>query len=149
MLRNVSRNLCGSGWVQSILIDTGPLVALFSRRDKHHARMVKFLADFEGVLLTTWPVVTEVCHLISRENRNRFMRWAAGGGIVVRDLGENAAIQALALMEKYGDLPMDVADASLLILSEQAGLTDIATLDIADFSVYRLSGGRSFNLLPA
>ena len=134
--------------MQTILVDSGPLVALFSSRDKHHARVAAFLVGFAGVMLTTWPVVTEVCHLISRENRVKFLQWAATGGIMVRDMGDDAVGAMLPLMQKYDDLPMDVADASLLLLAQQTGILDVLTIDVADFSVYRLPGGRQFNIFP-
>ena len=134
--------------MQTILVDSGPLVALFSRRDKHHARVAAFLAGFAGVMLTTWPVVTEVCHLISRENRIKFLQWAAAGGIMVRDMGDDAVSAMLPFMQKYDDLPMDVADASLLLLGQQTGILDVLTIDVADFSVYRLPGGRKFTIFP-
>ena len=134
--------------MQTILVDSGPLVALFSSRDMHHARVAAFLAGYAGAMLTTWPVVTEVCHLISRENRVKFLQWAAVGGIMVRDMGDDAVDAMLPFVQKYDDLPMDVADASLLLLAQQTGILDVLTIDVADFSIYRLPGGRQFNIFP-
>jgi predicted nucleic acid-binding protein len=53
-------------------------------------------------------------------------------------------------MRQYGDLPMDLADASLLWVAQEHGLRRIATLDRCDFGIYRLPGGESLeNLLDA
>jgi hypothetical protein len=52
------------------------------------------------------------------------------------------------LMEKYGDLPMDMADAALVHVAEREGLQRILTLDQRDFSVYRLARRGAFKLLP-
>ncbi|VAW27281.1 PIN domain protein, partial [hydrothermal vent metagenome] len=46
------------------LIDAGPLIALFDRSDKYHLKAVRYIKELEGQLLTTWPVITEVCHLL-------------------------------------------------------------------------------------
>jgi predicted nucleic acid-binding protein len=130
--------------VQSIVVDAGPLVALFKRRDRDHARVSRFLRMSQCALLTTWPVMTEAWHLIGEAARLPFMRWAVGGGIAVLELGPDDGSAMLALLEKYRDRPMDLADASLVVLAERLGITEILTIDRADFDVYRLSGNRRF-----
>lgn len=130
------------------LVDTGPLVAWLDKGDGDHARCTAFFADYQGQLVTTWPVLTEVCHLLPRYVVGRFMRWVAAGGVAVREMAPTAADDIAALMEKYDDLPMDLADASLVLLAEQAGIIEIITLDETDFGIYRLPGGqRLANLL--
>lgn len=131
------------------LIDAGPLIAAGSRRDQHHALSAKFIDDFQGVLLTTWPVLTEACHLMPHPASVRFMKWVSRGGIAVHDIPQDALSEISGLMEKYSDLPMDLADASLAWLAERTGIRDIATFDERDFSVYRLAGGKRFNNLLA
>ena len=109
--------------MRKVLADTGPLVALLNRTDSHHQRARVFFGRFKGVLYTTWPVLTETCHLLPRHLRTGFMRWVAGGGIAVQDsTAEQAAIIA-ALMERYADRPMDLADASLICLADKLGIT--------------------------
>lgn len=131
------------------LVDTGPLVAWLDKGDGDHVRCTAFFTDYQGQLVTTWPVLTEVCHLLPRHIVGRFMRWVAAGGVAVREMSPTAADDIAALMEKYGDLPMDLADASLVWLAEQSGLTQIITLDETDFGIYRLPGGKRLTNLLA
>jgi hypothetical protein len=131
------------------LADTGPLVASFDRGDPEHQRARRFLSGFEGNLITTWPVLTEVCHLLPRHVVERFMTWAGAGGLVVYEMPPDTLHDLHALMQKYANLPMDLADASLVWLAGAVGLFDIVTLDDRDFTVYRTAAGKPFrNLLP-
>ena len=134
--------------VSRLLVDTGPLVAWLDRRDQDHARVTAFLTEFRGRLSTTWPVLTEVCHLIPSHLVPRFLRWAAVA-VEVHDLPATALADIAARIEKYRDLPMDLADASLVWLGERIGVTDILTLDERDFGVYRLAGGQRFRSVLA
>ncbi len=130
------------------LVDTGPLVAWLDKGDGDHARCVAFFADYQGQLITTWPVLTEVCHLLPRHVVARFMRWVAAGGVAVRELLPTAADDIAGLIEKYDDLPMDLADASLVWLAGELGISEVITLDETDFGICRLPGGqRLTNLL--
>ena len=78
------------------------------------------------------------------KSRLNFFQWVAGGGLRVIDLRTEDLRAIQALLEKYRDRPMDLADASLVILAERRGLDQVLTLDRRDFDVYRLSGGRKF-----
>lgn len=132
------------------LADTGPLVASFDRGDPEHRRARRFLSGFKGNLITTWPVLTEVCHLLPRHVVERFMTWAGGGGLVVYEMPPDTLRDLHVLMQKYADLPMDLADASLVWLAGAIGLLDIVTLDDRDFTAYRTAAGKPFrNLLPS
>ena len=130
--------------MQSIVVDSGPLVALFKRRDRDHLRVSRFLRENRCALLTTWPVLTEAWHLIAEPVRLTFMRWVVAGGVAVLELAPENGSSMLALLEKYRDRPMDLADASLVMLAERLGISDILTIDRADFDIYRLPGNRRF-----
>jgi predicted nucleic acid-binding protein len=131
------------------LVDTGPLVALFRRSDRNYRRARRLIDAFPGNLITTWPVVTEICHLLPPHAIDRFMAWASAGGVVLYELPPDALPDLKELMRKYADLPMDLADASLVWLADQIDLLDVVTLDNRDFAIYRTTTGRSFrNLLP-
>lgn len=121
------------------LADTGPLVALFDKHDNHHDTVKAFLQTYRGTLFTTWPVITEVSHLLSYsvERQIAFLSWTQRGGLRVENLATGSIETILALTEKYRDHPMDLADASLVALAIQTGIRNILSLD-SDFRIYRL-----------
>jgi predicted nucleic acid-binding protein len=135
--------------VQSGIVDAGPIVAWFNRKDSHRARVKPFLDQWRGNLLTTWPVLAEACALLPEHLRVPMVRWVEGGGVSVFELPPDAAGALADLMTKYGDHPMDLADASVVWLAGQIGLTDVVTIDDRDFLTYRTASGKAFrNLLP-
>jgi len=136
-----------------IITDSGFWIALGSRRDHHHARAVQAAQHWspEG-FITTWPVLTEVTHVlthrVSVEQANRFVRDIARGAAVVADLPESALHRIDHLMTRYADLPMDLADASLVVLAEELDDGRILSTDQRDFAGYRWKNRRPFrNLL--
>jgi predicted nucleic acid-binding protein len=133
--------------VRSILVDAGPLIAMLDRSDKNHRQIKRFLEEFQGRMLTTWPVLAEACHFLPERTQIRFLRWVAAGGLGMVELHETALSEIADWKEKYRDLPMDLADASLLWVAEQTGIMDILTIDLRDFSAYRLPNGKA--LVPA
>ena len=130
------------------LVDAGPLIALFDPSDKLHEATEAFFRGFVGRMHTTWPVVTEVCHFLSVPQQRVFIAWLRRGGAQLADI-DTAALDALdALIAKYADRPMDIADASLVWLGAKLKIADIVTIDQRDFSVYRAANGKPFrNLL--
>ena len=133
--------------MQSILVDAGPLIALADHADIYHRPVKSYLNKFNGRMLTTWPVLAEVCHFLPEPVQIDFLRWANGGGISVVEMHETALSSLADWKEKYRDLPMDLADASLIWVAQQTGVLDILTIDRKDFSVYRMPGGKSLNLV--
>ena len=100
-------------------------------------------------MLTTWPVLTEVCHLLdfSTQSQLGFLRWVQRGAVGVEGLDHQALDGIIALVDQYQDRPMDLADASLLVLALRNGIRHIISID-HDFDIYRLPGkGRLKNLL--
>ena len=127
-----------------LAVDSGPLVAWLNARDTHHARAIAFFKARRERLITTWPVITEVCHLAPRHSRAGLLRWIAAGGASVFHLPDDQTATLAELIERYDDLPMDLADASLVWLSHHASTVLVATIDRTDFSVYRGAGNRRF-----
>lgn len=124
-----------------IIADTGFWVALANRRDRHHELAKTRLAELEEPLVSTWPVVTETCYLLldrlGSESQRRFLLSMADGGFDVFELERSQVPHIAALMEKYADLPMDLADASLVLLAEHLGHGRILSTDRRDFETYR------------
>lgn len=137
-----------------ILADTGFWLALANRRDAHHARAKAALAKHRGPFVTTWPVMTETCHLLvtrlGAPAQLAFIRSGALGAFSVFALDRTHLPRIEVLMEKYRDLPMDLADASLVLLAEETGSGDILSTDTRDFGAYRWKNRKPFRnlLLP-
>lgn len=109
------------------------------------------LRQVQGPLLTTWAVVTESMHLLADAGwRAQRLLWQLllSDDVELVDLDGVTLGRASALMEKYRDLPMDVADATLVAVAEQRRVLQVLTLD-SDFLVYRTSARGTFEVLPA
>jgi len=134
-----------------ILIDTGPLVAFFDASDHYHATCLEILRDLKGPLVTVWPVVTEAFYLLnfSWKAQDNLWEFLVRGGLEITDLGQSAVARCRALMKKYRDLPMDLADAALVAAAETTKLRSVFTLDHKDFSIYRPAHVRRLELVPA
>jgi uncharacterized protein len=134
-----------------ILIDTGPLVAFFDASDRYHDFCIDILEGLTDPLLTTWPVVTEAFFLLDFAWKAQEALWEfmLRGGLDMRDLSGKALMRCRALMEKYQDLPMDLADGTLVVLGEELKLNRVFTLDHRHFQIYRPLHVKRFELLPA
>ncbi len=135
-----------------IIGDTGFFLGLANARDSRHEACRRALGAVREELITTWPVLTETCHLlVSRLNVNAeiaFIRAVAAGTPRIFALDETHLPRVGALLEKYRDLPMDLADASLVILAEELGTGRILSTDERDFAAYRWKNHKPFrNLL--
>ena len=129
----------------NVLLDTGPLVALFRRNDTHHQRAVAWFKGHRGALLTTHAVITEAWHLVSPAACLPLVRFVRDA-CEICEFDESGRSRVFAFLERYEDLPMDYADATLMALAEIERLSTIATIDVGDFSVYRLSNGKALKL---
>ncbi len=146
-----ARYLSHSG---NVLVDSGPLIALFNGADHWHARVLAWLQANPAVALcSTWPVATEVCALLARRIHNRcaldFLRWAQRGGITLHAAEEGSLTDVLRISERFASLPFDLADASIAEAAGRLRLRHVLSID-ADFDVYRDRSGRPLiNLLRA
>lgn len=133
-----------------VLVDAGPLVALIDRSDVHHRRCVAALRRLREPLATVWPAFTEAMYLLRGSWRAQDALWQmlTSPALVVLSLDADDVPRMHELMEKYRDLPMDLADAALVRVAERDHLRQVFTLDRTDFELYRpLRLGR-FSLLP-
>ena len=129
-----------------VLIDTGVLVALFDRLDVHHAAVSAWMAANLSQLLTVTPVLTEAAFFLPVRLRIALAGLAARGVLQVRQPDASGYTRIAELFAKYADQNPDWADIELIWLAETCGITRIATLDVADFSVYRIHGRKRFEL---
>ena len=127
--------------LNSILIDAGPLIALFNAKDKHHRNVTAFLKKHPYRYVSTLAVLTEVSHMLdfSRAAQHDFYEWVMCKGVIISEINQNDMPRLVELTDKYGDLPMDFADGTLVITAEKTGIKEIISLD-KDFDVYRLPG---------
>ena len=133
--------------MQSILADAGPLIALFRAKDPHFSEVSRFVLGNRLPLVTTWPVVTEVCHFINAEAKAKLLTWIRRGGLRLHDIVGDDLAALEHQIAKYGER-MDLADASLVCLGHKLRISDIITIDRNDFSVYRAHNDAPFrNLL--
>lgn len=136
--------------VPGVLVDAGPLVALFDRRDADHQRCAKAFAGIRDPMQTAWPVVTEAMHLLAGVPGGRDALWELLGNVKavsVLPLDRNDYPDMQRLMRKYGDQGMDLGDAALVHLAEREHLPIVFTLD-RDFQVYRIGRVGRFTLIP-
>jgi uncharacterized protein len=128
----------------SIIVDAGPLIALFDRDDQHHRRAVEFLSRSSARLVSNLLVLTEAAFVLrfSIEAQCDLLWWAQQALDI--DHGTAADLpRIIALLRQYHDLPADFADVSLVALAERLNLRHIASFD-RHFLVYRLPGKRRF-----
>ncbi|MGQ0657471.1 MAG: type II toxin-antitoxin system VapC family toxin [Chromatiales bacterium] len=117
-----------------------------NKRDRYHQRFVEHLKFFQGQLVTTWPVLTEITHHVPTGKAVEVMALVRDGAFEVIELAD-AGGRIHDLMKKYADRPMDLADASLVWAAEQTGIGQVFTID-SDFTVFRLANGRRLQVLP-
>lgn len=136
--------------MRSVLLDTGALVALLDKSEKNHERCVSFLKDFRGRFLTTEPVMTEALYLLgpSVQNQKACIDFILKGGAILISQSSDSLLRCVALMEKYSDVPMDFADATLVALAEEIETDEIFTLNKKGFLTYRLKGKKAFKIYP-
>jgi uncharacterized protein len=122
-----------------ILIDTGPLIALFDKDDKYHKNIKDFIKKDRFKFVSTTAVVTEVTHMLDFNINAQigFLEWIIREGLVLHEIRPKEIIRVIELCKKYQDRPMDFADATLVVAAEQTGLREIISID-SDFDVYRI-----------
>lgn len=134
-----------------IIADSGFWLALLDRRDNLHQKVRRYAATLDERLITTLPVVTEVCYLLQTRCGTRFsaefLAAQKDGLFLLFTLNETDFPRMALLMEKYANLPMDLADASLVILAEHIEHGRIVSTDKRDFNAYRWKERHPFDNL--
>jgi hypothetical protein len=133
-----------------ILCDSGVLLCLVDLTQSQHQAYKQAVKQLDPTLLTTWPCLAEAMYLAFRR----------GGWRLQKDLGqllldkllmtyeiqEQDYRRLLELMEQYRDRPMDLADATLVLVAERTGDRQILTLD-SDFLFYRIGNRETFDVI--
>jgi predicted nucleic acid-binding protein len=134
-----------------ILLDTGPLVAMLRRDDRHHQRCVEAIEPFRGFLLSTEAVLTEAMHLLGESSggQQACLEFFIRGAAILVPVSRVSLQRCKTLMAQYEDVPMDFADATLVSLAEDTGIRVVFTLDRKGFQVYRIGKREAFRMLPA
>lgn len=133
--------------MRNIIVDAGPLVALFLASDRHHRRAKEVLEASRAVLTTTWPVLAEACHFLGQAHKRALLTFIRRGGLRLAEILPEDLPRLDALIARYER--MDLADATLVLLAERTGILDVFTIDRRDFEAYRTRTGRRLRLIGA
>jgi predicted nucleic acid-binding protein len=132
------------------IVDTGALVALFDKNDPAHELVRTGWAPLIGRFVTTGAVITETLHFLQpiKGGAEALAGLLRKGLVAVDDaFTQSRSDEAVGLMARYSDIPMDFADATLVLLAERLATPNILTLDERGFRTFRFSGKRHFRLV--
>lgn len=133
--------------MRNIIVDSGPLIALFDRSDRYHGQAITFLKSVKNRLITNLPVITEVVYVLdfSATAQRDFLYWAEKAlRIDQKTVADMPRIRSI--LEKCADLPADFADASVEALAERLRTRFVASMD-KDFTIYRIHQKQHFTNL--
>lgn len=136
--------------MEGTLTDAGPLIALLNRSDNHHNRAVSAIDRIVSPLITTWPSIAEAMFLLGDaagwKGQNALWEMIEAGEVVIAVVPETVYPRIRTLMAKYRDLPMDLADATLVAYAEINHSRRIFSLD-HHFHIYRLNDRHHFDVI--
>ena len=135
---------------RELLLDTGAFVALADRSERRHADCVAVLDGWSGPIVTTEAVLTETLYLVGPrwQAQKLCLEFVLRGAFALIPQSQTSLKRVSVLMEKYHNVPMDYADATLVALGEELGTDLVFTLDRRGFSAYRLNQRKAFQLVP-
>lgn len=131
-----------------LLLDTGAIVSLLDRSQRRHREFVEFFGTWTGQVVTTEAVITESTHLLGRVHGGALacLDFVLAGGALLIPSTAGSLRRARDLMQRYADCPMDLADATLVVLAEELNTNHVLTTDERGFSVYRIGGHGRFRI---
>ena len=132
-----------------VIMDTGPWVAFIDRSEARHKNCVEWLRQFNGSMFSSEAVLTEVLYLLnfSYRSQSAAIDFVLNGAVSLVPLNLESLKKTGRLMEKYKDIPMDYADATLVSLADDLSIHHIVTFD-KHFNIYRPSSKQPFVMLP-
>lgn len=130
----------------------GPLVGLLDKNDPYHALCIAAADQLPpGPMLSTWPCVTEAMYLLGRSagDKGQTALWSLlhHGLLLIHTTDTGEYPRMAELMDRYEDLPMDLADASLVSLAEVSDLRKVFSLD-QHLRIYQLEDGTHLDVMP-
>ena len=133
-----------------LLLDTGAFVALTDRDEETHAGCVAALEGWTGPIVTTEAVLTETLYLVGPRWRDqkKALEFVLRGAFQLVPQSAKSLRRVAVLMERYRNIPMDFADATLVALGEELETDWVFSLDRRGFSTYRLNQRKPFRILP-
>jgi predicted nucleic acid-binding protein len=136
--------------MREVILDTGPFVALLDQSERSHDACSAFFRELNGRFVTTEPVLTEVVYLLgpSFAMQKPALEFIQRGGAEIISQTPGSFQRVMQLMEKYRDVPMDFADATLVALAEERKLNEVFTLDRRGFMTYRIHSRKIFSIFP-
>ena len=135
---------------ERVACDTGPIVALINRNDAYHRPCLNAAQDLRYPLFTVWPVIVEAYYIIDRLGgpAERVLHWVIRRHVRIIELRQPELLRIRQLLNKYSDLPMDLADAALVAACEREKIRRIFTVDRRDFLIYRPKHTEQFEIVP-
>jgi predicted nucleic acid-binding protein len=130
-----------------LLVDTGFLVALFDSSDSKRSFARAFLQSNRLPLVTVGPVIVETCYFLDPQHKQRLLEWVHRKALAVADLPVSAYPALSTIIAKYADRDIDFTDAALVWLAGETGVRSILTVDEKNFGIYRLKGGKRFEVV--
>jgi predicted nucleic acid-binding protein len=123
---------------RTIVVDSGPLIALFDADDDYHAQAVDFVRENRARLISTMAAVTEAMYVLdeSLPAQRNLLAWIRKGGLALNEPEPTDLDRIIQLLEKYSDLPMDFTDAVVVALCERLDTNYVASVD-KHFEIYR------------
>ncbi len=136
----------------SVVVDTGPLVAIVDRDDAHHQACLDWFDHHDGSVVVPAPVIVEVCWLLSRRvgptAETAFLTGLSGDDPRIETMGPTDYQRSAQLVDRYADLDLGFVDAAVIAVAERLDIDTIATINHRDFRVVRPSHVDAFTLVP-
>ena len=135
-----------------ILVDTSAVLQLASSTAQRHRDVVRVVERVDGPFLLSPFVLAELDYMLGRRHglsaQLALLGEVADGAYELAPFGREDVVAARAVAERYGDLRVGLADASLVVLAERHGTADVLTFDQRHFRAMSGPGGRPFRVLP-
>jgi predicted nucleic acid-binding protein len=136
----------------ALVADIGGIYALYDASDRHHRAVRRAVEAEAGPLILPAPVLGELDYLlrtrIGVDAELRLLEGVGNGPLTVEQFTRQDSVRCRALLLKYRELDLGLADASVIAVAERLGVKRILTVDERDFRAVRAADGKAFILVP-